>query len=383
MTEPTKHTAGIREHHGRFQVRYYGTDGKERAKSFPNISEARKFRAAVATDKDRGEWRDPRDAEIRFGVWARQHLDSRSDLRASTRATDESYARNHVLPHFEHAPLGRIGPLNVQAWLHELSGSGLAPKTVRECYRLLDSIMAAAVDARLISQSPCQGIKKPRVPRREQRFLTSEEVEKLVEALDPHYRALLYSAVYLGARWGELVGLKRESLDLLRRRVYIVGSLEEVGGRVRWMPETKTGASRRALSMPGFLVDEIAAHLASTPAGDFVFTSKRGHLLHRGTFRLKVWLPAVERAGFSPLRFHDLRHTCASLLIAGGAHPKEIQARLGHSSITTTLNVYGHLFPSLDDRLAERLDATYREAKADQERTNGDSRVIELPGASD
>ena len=96
------------------------------------------------------------------------------------------------------------------------------------------------------------------------------------------------------------------------------------------------------------------------------------------TFRSKVWLPAVEKAGLAPLRFHDLRHSCASFLIAQGAHPKEIQARLGHSSITTTLNVYGHLFPSLDERLAERLDATYRETKAGQERANDDSRVVGL-----
>jgi integrase len=241
--------------------------------------------------------------------------------------------------------------------------------------------MSAAVDARLIAQSPCQGIKKPRVPRRKQRFLTLDEVETLADALDAYYRPLLYSAVYLGARWGELAGLKREHLDLLHRRALIVGSLEEIGGRTRWLPETKSGTSRRVLSVPAFLVDVLAAHLAAAPPSEFVFTSKRGSVLRRSSFRSKVWLPAVAAAGLSPLRFHDLRHTCASLLIAEGAHPKEIQARLGHSSITTTLNVYGHLFPSLDERLAERLDATYRAAKGDTGGTRSDSTVVELDAA--
>ncbi|MFN2488343.1 MAG: tyrosine-type recombinase/integrase [Actinomycetota bacterium] len=79
------------------------------------------------------------------------------------------------------------------------------------------------------------------------------------------------------------------------------------------------------------------------------------------------WLPAVKRAGLEPLRFHDLRHTCASILIAQGAHPKEIQARLRHASITTTLDNYGHLMPSLDDNLTDSLEAVYRGAKADQD----------------
>lgn len=213
-------------------------------------------------------------------------------------------------------------------------------------------------------------------------FLTSEEVEALAGVIDPHYRPLLYSAVYLGARWGELAGLKREHLDLVRRRVHIVGSLQEIAGALEWLPETKSAASRRVLSVPTFLAEMLAAHLA----GEFVFTSKRGHLLRRSTFRQGVWLPAIRDAGLEPLRFHDLRHTCASLLIAEGAHPKEIQARLGHSSITTTLNVYGHLFPSLDERLAERLDATYQQARSnrdvDQAWTRPDATVIELGAGS-
>jgi integrase len=136
-------------------------------------------------DRDRGLFLDPRGQEIPFDKWVRSHLEGRTDLRDSTRATDESYARRHVLPYFGPTPLGRITPLRVQEWVAELSNS-LSPKTVRECYRLLSSIMRAAVDARLIAQSPCQGIRKPRVPRREQRFLTSSEVESLAEALDAH-----------------------------------------------------------------------------------------------------------------------------------------------------------------------------------------------------
>ena len=99
-------------------------------------------------------------------------------------------------------------------------------------------------------------------------------------------------------------------------------------------------------------------------------------------FGRTIGLPAVAQAGLAPLRFHDLRHTCAAVLVAEGAHPQELQAHLGHASITTTLNVYGHLFPNLGERLGERLDAVYRRTLAgtngDRMGTATDPEVIEL-----
>jgi integrase len=157
---------------------------------------------------------------------------------------------------------------------------------------------------------------------------------------------LVLSAVYLGARWGELVGLKRQHLNLLKRETRIVGTLKEVPGGVRYIEETKTSASRRTIDIPDFLVDLLAAHLKNAPESEFLFCTKDGNPIRRSNFRQHVWRPAVKAAGLDmQLRFHDLRHTCASLLIEQGAHPKEIQARLGHSTITTTLDRYGHLMP--------------------------------------
>lgn len=157
--------------------------------------------------------------------------------------------------------------------------------------------MSAAVEARLIAESPCRGINLPRVARREQRFLSAAEVERLANTIHPAFRALVYSAAYLGCRWGELAGLKRENLDLLRRCVKIVGTLEEIAGQVRWVPETKTSASRRTLLIPPFLVDVLAEHLANAVPGEFVFASPRGHLLRRPGFRADYWLGAVAEAG--------------------------------------------------------------------------------------
>jgi len=377
MTEK-KLPPGIREHHGSYQVRFYGPDGKRRSRAFDRLSDAKRFMQDVAVDKRRGDYIDPRLARTQFDEWARKYFAGKLNLRASTRATDASFLSNHVIPAFEGVPLGRLTPLDVQAWVGELS-ERLGPKSVRECYRLMRAIMVAAVESRMIPESPCRGVTLPRIPRQEQRFLSPAEVRRLAEEMPYSLSAIAYAAAYLGCRWGELAGLKREHLNLLRRRAHIVGALEEVGGRLRYVPETKSRASYRTLLIPPFLVEVLAEHLSSAPPSEFVFTTPKGRLLSRSSFRENYWLPAVARAELSPLRFHDLRHTHAALLIAGGAHPKAVQARLGHASITTTLNTYGHLFPSLDEQLTEELERVFREANGDQMGTRDQETVIELP----
>lgn len=121
----------------------------------------------------------------------------------------------------------------------------------------------------------------------------------------------------------------------------------------------KTRESRRTIAVPVFLAEALADHLAQgSGPSRVVFPAPGGGPLRRTNFRRRFWGPACEAVGLDPApRFHDLRHHAAAAAIAAGAHPKAIQARLGHASITTTLNVYGGLFPSLDEELADRLDA--------------------------
>jgi integrase len=129
---------------------------------------------------------------------------------------------------------------------------------------------------------------------------------------------------------------------------------------------TKTEKDR-PIGLPRFLRDRVAEHLTSVDGGDdaLVFTSPEGAPLRLPNWRRSIWYPALEAAGLPrAVRVHDLRHTCASLLIAQGAHPKAIQEHLGHSSIQVTLDRYGHLFNDVRERMAEGLDAAYRESLA-------------------
>lgn len=123
--------------------------------------------------------------------------------------------------------------------------------------------------------------------------------------------------------------------------------------------------------------EHLAYHVEADPKA-LVFTEPRGGPLRRKAFSADHWKPALERARIEDLRMHDLRHTCASLLIATGANPKAVQAHLGHSSIQVTFDRYGHLFPSDQEALADRMDEVYLGSLTDTRRTLDGQRVVEL-----
>ncbi len=356
----------------RWQVRYRDPTGSERARNFRRKSDAEKFLVTIEADKVRGTWTDPRLGRTTVAEWVPTWGASRVHLRASTRAGTESLMRNHVLPYFGTRRLDSVTPTEVQGFVARLEEKGLAASTIRQTYLLVAGIFGSAVESDLIARTPCRGIKLPARSPTEMRFLTATEVEEVADAIVPSYRALVLTAAYTGCRFGELAGLRVHRLDLLRRSLTVAETLSDVRGQVRLAPP-KTAAARRQVALPKFLTRILAQHLSDWPPGPnrFVFTSPRGGPIRRTNFRRRAWLPAVRASVGEPLRFHDLRHTHAAMLIAQGEHPKVIQLRLGHSSIQVTLDTYGHLFEGLDQAAAERLDAALARTPADSSRTLG------------
>jgi integrase len=283
---------------------------------------------------------------------------------------DESYIRNLVLPHLGDRPLNRITPDEIREWIAILEAAGKAPATTRKAYQILGSIVAQAVDDGHLAKSPLPrrpGL--PSVERREMKILTVDEVHALAETIDPRYRAMVLTAAYVGLRPGETAGLKIESVDLLRASLTVSGTLSEIRGEVLLGPP-KTKRSARTLAISRSLAQEIGEHIGHYASKDgWIFPSPKGSALRWSNFRRRVWLPAVAAAGLEPLRLHDLRHTHAAWLIAQGEHAKVISERLGHSSITVTFDVYGHLMPGMDEEVAERLDHAWQRASRDETRT--------------
>lgn len=340
-----------------WQVRYRDPSGRERSKTFRRKIDANAFLVTIEADKVRGQWLDPDLALMPFGKWwARWHA-GRVNLRPSSRSRDDSYWRSFIAPTLATEPIGTIRPDLLRVWVSQLMDDSVAPATIRKAAQLVKAALEEAVDEGLIGSNPARKLSLPRIPQIEMRFATADEIRLLSEAIDPRWRVMVLTAAYTGLRLGEITGLTVDNVNLLARRITVTKQLTESNGHVEFGP-VKTHASRRTVTLPHFLCDELAQQLANCPPSPegLVFQAADGGPIRRSNWRRRVWLPAVKAAGLDGFRFHDLRHTHAALLIEQGEHPKVIQSRLGHASITTTLNTYGHLLEGLDAAAADRLD---------------------------
>jgi integrase len=354
----------------KYRARYRDPAGRERSRTFATKRDADRWLAGVETDKATGAWVDPNRGRVTVDEWSTRWLATVVHLKPKTRAGYESILAAHVRPRLGAVPISRLDTVAVRGFVSDLSGQGLGAGTVRNAYNVLRSICSTAVEAGAIKISPCRAVKLPRPERDEMVFLTAGQVDELDQALGDPTGTLVVFAAYTGLRAGEVAALRVGRLDLLRGTVDVVESYAEVYGALV-LGATKT-YERRTVRMPRFLCDRLAEHLARagrTGGDELVFADSAGGPLRHSNFYRRTFRPAVAAAGLPDrLRFHDLRHTCAALLIAQGAHPKAMMERLGHSSVTVTLDRYGHLFPSLDETLVDGLERTYRDAIANNSR---------------
>jgi integrase len=318
----------------------------------------------------------PRPFKEVVGIWEETCW---TGLSPTTTARYASVVRTYLNPEFGSTPINEMTREVVRRYFARLTREGKAPGTVRKVHTVLSAIMSEAVELELLPANPCQHMRGlPPNRHGEPTFLTAEQVRTLAEAMPathPSARLLVYTAAYTGLRAGELAGLRRKDVDLLRGVVHVRKALKQLDPPVFGPP--KNGKTR-TVTLPKFLRAMLNDHVSGPhpggPGADaLVFTSPEGGILRHRLFMRRVWHPTLKGdkkrkiaaalpAELHGLRFHDLRHTAASMLIAQGAHPKIIQERLGHASITTTMDRYGHLFDGHDTQLIEGLDAAHDEA---------------------
>lgn len=193
---------------------------------------------------------------------------------------------------------------------------------------------------------------------------------------------LVYVLAYGGLRWGEAIALRRGRCDLLHSTLDVRESLVEVDGKLI-LGTTKTYANR-AVALPPFLRLRLEDHLEHHVNKDLdalVFTSPNGAPLRHQNWSRRHWAKAIERAGLPRgLRIHDLRHTCASLLVQQGAHVKVVQRHLGHSTASVTLNTYAHLFPDDAQQVVDRLENAFRASQTAYRRPDDSQGIPQLSG---
>lgn len=333
---------------------------------YPTKTAARAALAALVTDRMRGDALVPRGGRLTLADWVAVWLPAYSvSLRPSARASEPARVRNHVLPLLGAHRLEEIDALTVQTWVARLLAGEpgrkpLSVKTVHNCHGVLHTVLAGAVDQRLIRSNPCASTKLPKRVHREMRFLTDPEVGRLLTALPAHWRPMVLLLVATGMRWGEAAALRVGRVDLLASppRARILEAMTELSGSAEIIfHEPKTERSRRTVSFPLQVAAALAGSVAGKPRDALVFTAPRGGPARTRNFR-RTWLKACAAAGLAGLRVHDLRHTHAAMLIAAGVPLTAIQRRLGHSSIAVTSDLYGHLRQEVDEGLLAAVETS-------------------------
>lgn len=353
-----------------WRARYYGPDGRQRSKSFQRKSDAERWLAEQRLLIAQGDWTDPARGRITFGEFALAWLSSRTDLKPKTRHQYSSLLTLHVLPAWASVPLAKITFEGLSHWVARLSLAGLGASGIRQSVFVVSAALDHAVRSGRIRTNPAHGLGLPKIRRRDYVFLTHQQLRDLADVAGP-WRVFVLLLGYTGLRWGEATALRVCDIDFARRRIDVRRAFSDVGGRVV-LGSPKSHQSR-TVPIPRFLARELGSLITGKTADDLVFTMPSGSVLRLSNWRRAAFAPARLRAGLSTrFRIHDLRHTAASLMVQAGYPPKMLQEIMGHASITTTLDLYGHLYPGDMDRYADRLDDAANEASKAKTRPDDD-----------
>lgn len=290
--------------------------------------------------------------------------------RHKTYTSYESLCRTAIVPRIGTRKLAKVTELDLQNLYTELADSGLSPRTVHHVHRVLHQALGQAVRWKLTPRNPCDGVKPPRVPRAEMHAWTAEQAAAFLTATRDHRLHALYTlALSTGMRQGELLGLRWADIDWQAGTLAVRRCLQWQRGNGLVFTEPKTARSRRTIHLSRHTLTALRAHQdrqtferkaegQAWADGDLVFCDDSGAPLSP-TNETKRFQRAVKAAGLPEIRFHDLRHTAASILLAKGVHVKLVSEMLGHSTITLTLDTYSHVIPAMHADAAAAMDAVF------------------------
>lgn len=277
-------------------------------------------------------------------------------LRVSTRRKNRHLLDGHLLPAFGSLPVQAITSEAMEQFKAERLQAGLSPRYVGHMVALWRQILHAGVRWGYLRANPCQHITKPPVRGEVMRCLSPAQTQALLRE-GGRWTPLYRLAVTTGMRLGELLAMKWCYLDWDRRRYRVEETLLYNQKRIFGPP--KTDGSRASVVLTPTSMEELRS--AFTPERELIFPSSRNTPINPRNVVLRHFEPALRRAGLPRIRFHDLRHTAASLMIHQGLHAKAVQRQMRHSSITMTYDTYGHLFPEALEVGMDGLDAALSE----------------------
>lgn len=295
---------------------------------------------------------------------------AKPSIKTSTYETYESVVRVRLIPYIGDVKLLKLTPVRIQTLYATFSEGDkkISNQSILHVHRVLSQALEQAVRWNLLPRNPCAGVTPPRPVANEMAVWTAEEANALLAATaeDPMH-ALFVLALSTGMRQGELLGLKWSDIDFEAGKLHIRRSVTRHKGEGLVFTQPKTSRSRRPIKLGRRAIDALKARrriqveqrLKVGPLWqevDLVFSTAYGGPLESGWI-YRIFRRTSENAGVSRIRFHDMRHTAATLLLSQNVHVKVVSEMLGHSNVSITLNTYSHFVPSLHDQAADVMDS--------------------------
>lgn len=321
-------------------------------------------------------------SKLKLGEYLDRWLEDviRPTRTPNTYQSYEGVIRCHVKEHIGSLKLTNLAPVHVQGLYSAMERSGASSRMRQLAHAVLRRALVQAIKWGLIVRNACDGAERPRVAKKEMVTLTPEQTWTFLTSASEHrLEALFVLAVATGMREGELFALRWPDIDLEAGAIFVQHTLEEIDGKFR-LKEPKSAKSRRRIELPSFAIEALWRHKAGMMKEEHlegpVFCDCRGGWLRKSNFIRQVFKPLLKRTNeklseeaekkavtpnlLPDIRFHDLRHGHATMMLAMGEHPKVVQERLGHSQISLTLDTYSHVLPTVHKQAAENLDRVFR-----------------------
>jgi integrase len=309
------------------------------------------------------------DFTVRSYLQSWLNNNARLRVREGTYRLYKGYVENKLISDhiFSGIKLRWLTAADVRALYARLGEKGASASLQRKLHILLKSALKQAVKDGILSRNVCDAVDAPRVPKREMRCLDERQSATLLKALNGNpLRALYVLALTSGLRLGELLGLQRSDVNLREGRLLIRRTFDE---KTQTTKEPKSERSRRTVELPGIAVRALREHLRRSLArGEtspiWVFCDKKGRPLRGSHIVRDSFSEVLDQAGLPRIRFHDLRHTAATLMLLKGISIMAVSKMLGHSSVAFTLQTYGHVLPSMEKEAVAKMDELFATVRA-------------------
>jgi len=284
-------------------------------------------------------------------------------VRKGTLTRYEQLVRLRILPHLGNVRLGKLTPSHIELFFTDLAKAGVSARGQQMAGNVLGRALKDAIRLKLITSNPVRDVVKPKPPKPEMRVWDAEQASCfLKEAGKDRLHCLYVMAIATGMRSGELFGLAWDDVDWETGSVLVKRTLEEIKGQLA-LKEVKTAKGRRRIDLSRFALDALRSHQkrmqADAHGSQSVFSDEEGGWLRRPNVTQRSFRPLIAAAKVPLIRFHDLRHTAATILLLANVHPKIVSERLGHASIEITLNTYSHVLPTLQRDAADKLEGVF------------------------